>query len=295
MITFKEIDFFLSLCEYSNVGRVAEEFKVTQSAVSIAIKSLENKTGERLFDRIGKKLVLNERGRYFKEIVKPHFLFLKDAQNIFAKDKISGSLKVISSKTISDYLLAEPIYRFLLKFKEVKIEKKTANSFLIVESIHKGEFDIGFIESEIKDIEIEMVKITQDELIVVSSDEALSKKEVFIDTLFDRKWILRERGSGTRDIFLKKLGHLAQKLNIFLEFSEFEEIKSILCHKDTITCISKHAVKRELREKRLYEVKLKNLSFKRNLYMIYHKNKSPTKLFEEFKNFIKREIKNLPL
>lgn len=290
MFTIKELDFFIYLAENTNVSKAAKDFKVTQSAISLAIKSLEDKLGEKLFDRVGKKLILNERGRYFKKIIEPHFIALKDAQNIFSKNKMGGELKIIASKTISGYILADPIYRFLIKYPQIKIEKETANSEFIIRKLHEAKSDIGFIENEVEDMDLNCIKIAQDELIVVSSDKELAKKERYIDTILDRKWIMREKGSGTRDFFIKKLGKLSLKLNIFLEFSEFEEIKSVLSHKETITCISKHAVKRELKEGELFEVKIKNMDFKRNLYMLYHKNKTKTRLFEEFMEFIKQNI-----
>ncbi len=290
MFTIKELDFFIYLSENTNVSKAAKDFKVTQSAISLAIKSLEEKLGERLFDRVGKKLILNERGRYFKKIIEPHLIALKDAQNIFSKNKMGGELKIIASKTISGYILADPIYRFLIKYPQIKIEKETANSEFIIRKLHEAKSDIGFIENEVEDMDLNCIKIAQDELIVVSSDRELAKKERYIDTLLDKKWIMREKGSGTRDFFIKKLGKLSLKLNIFLEFSEFEEIKSVLSHKETITCISKHAVKRELKEGELFEVKIKNMDFKRNLYMLYHKNKTKTRLFEEFMEFIKQNV-----
>lgn len=293
MITLKELEFFLSLCESGSVSKSAQEFSVTQSAVSLSVKSLEEKLGEKIFDRVGKKLVLNERGRYFRDMVRPHFVAIRDSQNVFAKNKIAGKLKVTASKTISDYLLAEPIYGFLLKYEDAKIEKRTQNSRLIVEAVLDGEADIGFVENETDEVDIIGEKIGNDELIVVTGDKELSSKERFIDTLLDKRWILRERGSGTREVFLKNLGELSKKLNIFLEFSEFEEIKSVLYHKDTLTCISKYAVKRELEEGKLFEVKLKNINFERNLYLIYHKDKSQSKLFKEFVKYIKREMGNL--
>ncbi len=290
MFTIKELDFFIYLSKNTNVSKAAKDFKVTQSAISLAIKSLEEKLGERLFDRVGKKLILNERGRYFKKIIEPHLIALKDAQNIFSKNKMGGELKIIASKTISGYILADPIYRFLIKYPQIKIEKETANSEFIIRKLHEAKSDIGFIENEVEDMDLNCIKIAQDELIVVSSDRELAKKERYIDTLLDRKWIMREKGSGTRDFFIKKLGKLSLKLNIFLEFSEFEEIKSVLSHKETITCISKHAVKRELKDGELFEVKIKNMDFKRNLYMLYHKNKTKTRLFEEFMEFIKQNV-----
>ena len=82
-MTFKELNFFYKLCENPQVTQVAFELNISQSAVSLAIKSLENSLNEKLFDRIGKKLILNEKGKFFKERTLSHYMALLDAQNIF--------------------------------------------------------------------------------------------------------------------------------------------------------------------------------------------------------------------
>lgn len=84
-MTLKELNFFYKLSDNPQVTQVAQEFKISQSAISLAIKSLENKLEEQLFDRVGKKLILNERGRYFKEKTLPHYLAIIDSQKLFQK------------------------------------------------------------------------------------------------------------------------------------------------------------------------------------------------------------------
>jgi len=104
-MTFKELHFFYQLCDKPQVTNVASNLHISQSAISLAIKSLENKLGEKLFDRVGKKLILNERGRYFKVQTYIHYLALKDAQTLFQKNKLAGNLKIAASKTISNYIM----------------------------------------------------------------------------------------------------------------------------------------------------------------------------------------------
>ena len=146
--------------------------------------------------------------------------------------------------------------------------------------------DLGFIESDFEDSNIIKEKISDDSLIIVTSNKKLTNKEYFIDELYYLNWILREKGSATREVFLSKLKFLEQ-LNITMELSNFEEIKNILLHdKNSITCISKLAVQEELKDKRLFEVKIKNMNFERELFMVYHKKKYKSKLFLEFTSYI---------
>ncbi len=284
-MTFKELNFFYELCENPKVSLVAKELNISQSAISIAIKSLENKLGEPLFDRIGKKLVLNERGRYFYEKTHDHYIALLDTRDLFKKERIKGSLKIAASKTTSGFVMSELYYRFLSKYEGVKLETNTLNSSLIIQQVLNGQIDMGVIETDCDELDIIKEKLLDDEIIIVTGDEK-SKKECYIDNV-KKKWLLRESGSGTKEIFFKALQKHAKQIDVFMELHEMQEIKSLLLnHKDTVSAISKVAVAKEIEDKKLFEVKLKNFEFKREFSLIYHKNKTRNKLFETFREFI---------
>ena len=288
-MTLKELNFFYKLSDNPQVTQVAQELKISQSAISLAIKSLENKLEEQLFDRVGKKLILNERGRYFKEKTLPHYLAIIDSQKLFQKNKLAGNMKIASSKTISNYLMPDIYYEFLSTYTDVKFDISTINSTKIIENILKSNLDIGLIEIDINNSNLIKQKLCDDELIIVTSDEN-TPKIAFIDTI-NKKWILRETGSGTREVFINSLGKYAQDISIFMELQDFEEIKTILIdNKDTITAISKNAVKKELESKKLFQIKLKNFEFKREFHIVYHKDKSTNLLFQTFIDFLKSKF-----
>ena len=288
-MTLKELNFFYKLSDNPQVTQVAQELKISQSAISLAIKSLENKLEEQLFDRVGKKLILNERGRYFKEKTLPHYLAIIDSQKLFQKNKLAGNMKIASSKTISNYLMPDIYYEFLSTYTDVKFDISTINSTKIIENILNSNLDIGLIEIDINNSNLIKQKLCDDELIIVTSDEN-APKIAFIDTI-NKKWILRETGSGTREVFINSLGKYAQDISIFMELQDFEEIKTILIdNKDTITAISKNAVKKELESKKLFQIKLKNFEFKRELQIVYHKDKSTNLLFQTFIDFLKSKF-----
>lgn len=285
-MTLKELHFFYKLSENSQVTQIANELNISQSAISLAIKSLENSLNEQLFDRIGKKLILNERGKYFKEKTLPYYLALMDATTIFKENKLAGNIKIAASKTISNYIMPNIYYDFLSKYKDVKLDISTINSSKIIDEILKGELDIGLIEVDTQNSSLVKEKLADDELIVVSSDKN-QPKSAFIDTI-KKRWILRETGSGTREIFMNKIGNIAKELDIFMQLQDFEEIKTIvLNNKDTVTSLSKVIVKKELDEKKLFQIELKNLELKREFYLIYHIEKNKNLLFETFIKFLK--------
>lgn len=286
-MTFQELKLFYHLCEDAHLSNLAQKLGITQSAISLAIKSLEQKIGEQLFDRIGKRLVLNEIGRLFKEKTYSHFVALNDAEDFFKESKISGVLNIASSKTIGDFITPQIVFDFLTLHEHVTIQKDIQNSAQIIQMVKNAIIDIGFIESSCDEPDLYKEAIGDDQLVVISSDPNLSQRTFFIDELFHKKWILREKGSGTREVFLEALGEIAKDLSIFMEFSEFEEAKTILLNNpQTITCLSKVAVTNELKRGELFEVNLKNLKIDRTFYLIYHKSKYQSRLFSEFKNFV---------
>jgi len=286
-MTLRELSIFYHVCDDAHLSNLAQAMGITQSAISLAIKSLEQKIGEPLFDRIGKKLILNETGRLFQEKTYPHFMALNDAQDFFVNNTLSGILKIASSKTVGNFITSKVVFDFLHQNEYVQIQKESYNSAQIIHMVKNATIDVGFIESTCNEPDIIKEAIGDDELIVVTSDQSLANKTVYIDELFSKKWILREKGSGTREVFLDALGEIAQNIHIRMEFSEFEEAKTLLLsYPQAITCVSRVVVENELRRGELFEVGLKNLAITRTFHMIYHKNKYPSKLFSEFKQFV---------
>ncbi|WP_456488436.1 LysR family transcriptional regulator [Caminibacter pacificus] len=287
-MTLKELEVFYRLADKNHMVEVAKELGISQAAVSLAIKSLEKSIGEKLFERIGKKIVLNEYGRKFYDETFMCYEKLMESQKMFSKDKISGRLKILSSRSFGNFIIPKIIVNFLKRYENVKISHVIKNSSDIIKDILEAKADLGIIETEIDDVDIVKEKIGSDRLIIVSKNKKLAEKEVFIDSLFGKKWILREKGSGTREMFLNAIGDLRKEINVFLECSEFDEIKNFLLEdEDIITCISEYAVKEEIKEKKLFEIKAKNIDLRRNFYLVYHKDKYRSKLFETFREFLK--------
>jgi DNA-binding transcriptional LysR family regulator len=125
-------------------------------------------------------------------------------------------------------------------------------------------------------------------LVVTENNTIANAKPVFIDELASMRWVLREEGSGTREVFLDYIKEKVDHLNIFLELGHTESIKSILKNRECLTCISKISVDKELQEGKLFRVPIKSFECKRDFLMIYHKDKYHSSLFEKFVFFSKK-------
>ncbi len=283
-LTLRQLEIFLNVVREGHLTNVAKAMGLSQSAISMAIKELEKVLGNPLFDRINKKLILNEMGRAFEKEITPILKKINDIEYEFKNTVNKGMIRVGASTTIVDYLMPPIICSYMNTYSEVKVALKEGNTKRIVELIKEGELDVGFIEGVVNDSEIIKTIIGVDELVVVTTDESLNR-ECFIDSIQDKKWVLREEGSGTREVFLDYIKDKVDHINIFLELGHTESIKSLLINHQCLTCISKIAVTDEIEEKKLLQVPLRNFECKRNFYMIYHKDKYKSELFNKFVTF----------
>jgi len=291
-LTLRQMEIFLNVVKSGHLTNVAKDMSLSQSAISMSIKELENILGRPVFDRINKKLILNELGRAFHKEISPIFKKLSDIEYEFKNSINRGIIRVGASTTIVDYLMPSIICKYMNNYPDVQISLKEGNSKEIINMIKDGNIDIGFVEGMVLDAEIISEKIGVDELIVVTADPQLTQS-YFIDSLAKRRWVLREEGSGTREIFLDYIKEKTESLNIFLELGHTESIKSILSNHHCLTCISKIAVRHEIAEGKLRQVNVRNFECKRNFLMIYHKDKYHSGLFEKFSYFAKQMVQQM--
>jgi len=287
------MEIFLEVAHIGHLTKVAERMGLSQSAVSMSIKELESIIGYKLFDRINKKLVLNEKGRAFAEAISPLVSKLNDIEEEFKNDENNGELLIGVSITIADYLIPPIICQYMNSFPHVKVNLKVGNTRKIVEMIENGQVDLGFVEGNVDSTTIKQEVVGLDELIIVTGDKslAMAQDEYYIDSLLGKQWILREEGSGTREVFLTHLGDFASQLNLFLELGHPESIKNMLIQSGKcLSCLPRISVMKELERGDLYEVKIKNLKFERQFILVYHKDKYKTSLLSKFIYFTRMQL-----
>ena len=289
-VTLRQLDIFLNVVEQGHLTNVARKMGLSQSAVSMSIKELENILGRPLFDRINKKLILNEVGRNFHQAVEPIYHKLADIEYEFQNTVNKGTVRVGASTTIVDYLIPRIACRYMSEYPDVRIQLKEGNTRDIAGLVKHGELDMGFVEGRVNDPDLIKEVIGDDELIVVTANEAIASKSWFIDELARERWVLREEGSGTRAIFLDYIKERAPDLNIFMELGHTESIKSLLQSGKALTCVSALAVSDELRDGRLKKVEVRKFHCTRHFYAIYHKDKYRSDLFTRFLEFSKEMI-----
>ena len=288
-ITLRQIEIFLNVVVSGHLTNVAKDMNLSQSAISMSIKELENILGRPVFDRINKRLMLNEVGRAFYKDINPIYNKLSDIEYQFINSENKGVIRVGASTTIVDYLMPTIICQYMSQYPNVKITLKEGNTKEIEAMIESGSIDIGFVEGFVSSTDIIKEQVSIDELLIVTADEKLSQIKD-LEELRHHKWILREEGSGTREVFLEYIKDRVDNLNIFLELGHTESIKSLLSNNDFLTCISKISVEKELQEGKLKQINIKEFECKRDFLVIYHKDKYHSMIFNKFLFFAKKMV-----
>lgn len=293
-MTLRQLELFIALVRNPHLSKVAGECGLTQSAVSMAIKSLEDHLEKTLFDRIHKKLVLNENGRFFFRMIEPLVLGINESKALFKDQDLRGDLKVAASSSIANYILPQIMYQFKEQFSGVRIQKITGNTQEVIRLIENNEVDIGFVEGQFTGRSIQMEVFGADELYVVTGDPEMSRRVDYkMEDLLSKRWIFREDGSGTREVFLDHLGKYKNQLKAYIELGHAEAIKSVLHHTNALSCLSRVSVRKELAASQLFRVNIKDLRFTRYFYTIWHESKYFSSVLQEFVYFAKETYKTM--
>ena len=269
-MTLEQLRIFVAVAEKQHVTQAAVSLNLTQSATSAATAALEARYGIKLFDRIGRGIVLTQTGRDF----------LVEARAVLDRAKIAaqvlgdlaglkrGTLTIAASQTIANYWLSGRLLRFKSAHRGIDIRLFIANTEQVASVVRSGETDLGFVEGEVDQDNLDVQAVEGDALIVVvgKSHEWFGRRNVKPKDFTKARWVLREQGSGTRAMFeagLNKHGLSLSDLNIVLELPSNESIRTAVEHSDCATAMSEFVAAPLLLAKTLHKV---NADFPRRIF-----------------------------
>ncbi len=289
-VTIRQLEIFNAVVESGQVTKAAKILYITQSAVSLALNEMEIQLGGSLFDRSGRSLALNDRGRYFLPLSRNILDQLEDLDSLMnEKDgKFAGSLQLVASSTIGNYVLPYLITAFKSMHPDVHFNMLVCNTREAERLILERAVDLGFVEGEVNHEQINVTSWFQDELVLISSTTEDKETEKVCEVSTDLKnyrWVMREAGSGTAQAFKGKLGKHVTDLNVVMELGHTEAIKKAVEAGAGIGCLSSLTVCRAMNHGWLQQIHLEGVDMRRQLYVIQHKNKAKTRLMNEFLDF----------
>ncbi len=257
--SIRKLEIFAAVARLGSVTRAAGSLYLSQPAVSMALADLEDRQGGPLFVRRGRRLTLNDRGRLLlplaEEIVRKAGIFEQILEDNAPEP--TGRLRLGASTTIGNYLLPLLMAKFSRRYPRAGIQLTVGNTDQMARALDRGELDLALIEGPCPVPSLTMHRWRDDDLvIVVGRDHPWAvKKRVGKKDLPAADWILREVGSGTRQVFELALGRPLDDLPSIVELGHTEAIKKAVEAGLGVGCLSRLAVRRELDHGWLVEVR----------------------------------------
>jgi DNA-binding transcriptional LysR family regulator len=277
-MTLEQLRIFIAVADKQHMTEAAKQLNLTQSATSAAIAALEARYAIKLFDRIGRGIVLTQTGRDFLSEARAVVVRAKAAAQILndLAGLKRGSVTIAASQTVANYWLPSRIQMFHAAHPGIDLHLTIANTEQVARAVHGGNADLGFVEGEVDDASLAIRKIDGDSLVVVVGVKHpwVGRKRITPKDLTSTAWVLRERGSGTRSMFeaaLRKSGIKLTDLGIALELPSNEAVRAAIESGDCATAISDLVVKASLTARTLHRVEI-DLP-RRSFYWLRHKER----------------------
>lgn len=287
-ITLRQLEVFTEVLKSGSTTQASVVLALSQSAVSAALADLETQLGVQLFDRVGKRLMVNEHGR----LLYPKALAILEQSNEIEKlfRQENGALRVYASSTIGNYLLPAMIARYRRDFPTIPLELHVGNTQDVIGAVADFSVDLGFIEGPCHHTDLVTQPWLEDELVVFCApDNPLAQQTLTLQMLADAPWILRERGSGTREVLDHLLLTQLPHFKLVMELGNSEAIKHAVRHGIGISCLSRHVVADQLAAGSLVELQLEQPRLVRTLYLIHHRQKHISNVLHGFLNYCRED------
>jgi DNA-binding transcriptional LysR family regulator len=291
----RHLRIFKTVCEEESITKAAEKLFMTQPAVSSAISELEGHLGVYLFDRISRRIYLNETGKLFlTKAIKLLDLYDDLEQNIIELED-NATIKIGSSITIANFILPKAIVEFEKVYKKTPTKVIVGNARNIEEMLYNNEIDLGLIEGVIYNEELTKIPFSSYKLAIICSPRHTLALEESIDInqLIQERLLLREKGSAIRDVFDSAL--LVHNLKANPEWVSINSQALIQAVKQNlgISVLPKILIEREIETGEICEINVNDFELVNINHIVFHKDKVQTNSLKTLIEIIKNTKGNV--
>lgn len=282
--TLRQLEVFSAVARVESISKAMETLSLSQSATSTALAELERQFGTPLFDRVGKSLRLNELGRRLLPQAVDLLDRARDIEDLLAGRSGFGSLNIGATLTIGNYLATIIVADFLQRHPESRVQLRVHNTSTIMEQLLGFDLDLGLVEGDCINPELSSEPWVADELVVfcTPSHPLAGAGQVALEQLLNEPWIMREKGSGTRQVLDQALARRNANPPVRLELEHTEAIKRAVESGLGLGCISRLALREAFRRGSLVPLETPELDLKRYFHFVWHKQKHQTAGMREF-------------
>lgn len=249
-MTLEQLRIFVTVAQHMHVTRAAEDLGITQSGASAAIAALEARYGLPLFHRVGRRIELSEAGQTFLPAAQAVIdQVAAAAQSLTELSTLCrGTLSLYASQTVANYWLPARLTDFRKSYADINLRIQIGNTTQVAEAVLKGVADLGFAEGPVDDPALHTTEVPGDRLVLVfaATHPWAARRKVSVAELAEAAWVMREKGSGTRQNFedaLRRLDIDPESIPITLELPSNEAVLAAVEEGAGATVISELVIK----------------------------------------------------
>lgn len=287
---------FLILSQVKNYTKTAELLFISQPAVSQHIKYLENEYNTKLFEYKDKRLTLTPSGEILYNFLVNVDKKSKDILNLMNNNlDEEENLTFGTTLTIGEYLMPEILNDIYSKYPLVKIHMVVENTESLLDKLNSGLIDFALLEGQFDKSKYDYKLLSKEEFIGICSNEnILSKSKVKFEDIFSQRLLIREKGSGSREIFEHILYEHNYKMNSFDSFSEIGNInviKELVSLNKGISFMYKRAVIKNLLSRDISKISISDFNVIREFNFVYLKHNLDKQNLNDWFNIFLNSIK----
>lgn len=261
MLDFR-METFLTVCRYMNFTRASEKLNITQPAVSQHIRFLEKHYNTKLFRYEGKKLRLTGAGEILRNASLTMMHDEQSMQNEMQETEKEAEIRFGATRTIGDSVMGSVLEKYLARYPQARIHMEVENTHDLLVRLDEGRIDFALVEGFFKKSEYDFQIFSREKYIAVCSpDYIFQNTPECIEKLFQERLLLREEGSGTREVLercLEAHNLSVQDFDKQMEVGSMQTIKELTKAGCGITFLYEAAVRRELEEGSLRQIPLQD-------------------------------------
>lgn len=274
-MTIRHLKIFTIVADAGGMSKAAKELHITQPSISQAIAELERYYGVKLFERLSQKIYLTKEGELmlsFSRHILDSFEQMEKAMNQAVE---KSNLRIGCSVSVGTCLIEEILDEARERIPQCQISVVVANSSEIERAILTNEVDIGIVEGILKNKDLVITPVCEDELVVVCGRQHPLGREtsVTLDMLQGQDYASRESGSAERNQYEKLFEEAGLQLNRVFCSTNTEAIKNAVIHGRGIAVFSRRMVKEEVARGDMLVIRVRDIEVKRNIDLVMHKNK----------------------
>lgn len=292
-MNFYQLVYFRKVAETKNISRAAEELLVTQPAVSKQVRALEEELGEKLFDRIGKKVFLTKTGQVLLAHADRILRSIEEAKTAVRdlSEGCSGELVIGTSDHISLHRLPGILKRYITAFPKVDLKLRCHRSETVLDMVGKNLVDIGVITLPLVSANLISRVIWKDPMSLVfpKGHPLASLKKTRLKDIVSYAMILPETGTTTRKNIDAAFAKKKLAPNITMEVAYIETIKGLVKAGLGISILPDKAVEQELQSGTIVKAKIQDANLSRDLGVVYLKDKFLSRPAAEFLKFLDKK------